>query len=111
MVEDCVPRRHAAILAADVAGCSRHMGEDEEGTLATVSAHATESITPRTTEHRDPVVKTTGAGLLAEFARAVMPCAAHTAASAHSWMGLGCGIFVECVGFHTESYGFLIFQY
>ena len=76
MVEDRVQRRHAAILAADVAGRSRLMGEDEEGTLATVSAHATESFAPRTTEHRDPVVKTTGAGLLAEFASAVMPCAA-----------------------------------
>ena len=37
MVEDRVERRHAAILAADVAGCSWLMGEDEEGTLAAVS--------------------------------------------------------------------------
>ncbi len=71
MVEDRVERRHAAILAADVAGCSRLMGEDEEGTLATVSAHPTELVEPCIAEHRGRVVKTTGSGLLAEFASAV----------------------------------------
>ncbi len=41
-----VQRRLAAILAADVAGYSRLMGEDEEGTLATLTAHLTELIEP-----------------------------------------------------------------
>ncbi len=71
MVEDRVERRHAAILAADVAGCSRLMGEDEVRTIAAVSAHPTELIEPCIAEHRGRVVKTTGDGLLAEFASVV----------------------------------------
>ncbi len=63
-----VQRRLAAILAADVAGYSRLMGEDEEGTLATLTAHLTELIEPCIAEHRGRVVKTTGDGLLADFA-------------------------------------------
>ncbi len=66
-----VQRRLAAILAADVAGYSRLMGEDEEGTLATLTAHLTELIEPCIAEHRGRVVKTTGDGLLAEFASVV----------------------------------------
>ncbi len=64
-------RRLAAILAADVAGYSRLMGEDEEGTLATLTAHLKEHIEPCMAEHRGRVVKTTGDGLLAEFASVV----------------------------------------
>ncbi len=71
MVEERVERRHAAILTAEVAGCSQLMGEDEVGTLATVSAHPTELIEPCIAEHRGRVVKTTGDGLLAEFASVV----------------------------------------
>ncbi len=71
MVEERVERRHAAILTADVAGCSQLMGEDEVGTLATVSAHPAELIEPCIAEHRGRVVKTTGDGLLAEFASVV----------------------------------------
>ena len=56
---------------ADVAGYSRLMGEDEEGTLATLTAHRTELIEPCIAEHRGRVVKTTGDGLLAEFASVV----------------------------------------
>ncbi len=63
-----VQRRLAAILAADVAGYSLLMGEDEEGTLATLTAHLKELIEPCIAEHRGRVVKTTGDGLLAEFA-------------------------------------------
>ncbi len=61
MVEDRAERRDGAILTADVAGCSRLMGEDEVGTLATVNAHPTELIEPCIAEHRGRVVKTTGA--------------------------------------------------
>ncbi len=66
-----VQRRLAAILAADVAGYSRLMGEDEEGTLAALTAHLSELIKPCIAEHRGRVVKTTGDGLLAEFASVV----------------------------------------
>ena len=71
MVEQRVQRRLAAILAADVAGYSRLMGKDEEGTLATLTAHLKELIEPCIAEHRGRVVKTTGDGLLAEFASVV----------------------------------------
>jgi TolB-like protein/class 3 adenylate cyclase/Flp pilus assembly protein TadD len=60
-------RRLAAILAADVAGYSRLMGADEEGTLDRLKAHRRELIDPKITEHRGRIVKTTGDGLLAEF--------------------------------------------
>ena len=71
MALDKPQRRLAAILAADVAGYSRLMGEDEEGTLVTLTAHITELIEPCIAEHRGRVVKTTGDGLLAEFASVV----------------------------------------
>ncbi len=71
MAEQRVQRRLAAILAADVAGYSRLMSEDEEGTLAALTAHLTELIEPCIAEHRGRVVKTTGDGLLAEFASVV----------------------------------------
>jgi adenylate cyclase len=71
MAEERVQRRLAAILAADVEGYSRLMGEDEEGTLASLTAHRTELIEPCIAEHRGRVVKTTGDGLLAEFASVV----------------------------------------
>ena len=71
MPADPVQRRLAAILAADVAGYSRLMGEDEEGTLAALTAHLSELIEPCIAEHRGRVVKTTGDGLLAEFASVV----------------------------------------
>ena len=60
-------RRLAAILAADVAGYSRLMGADEEGTLARLKAHRRELIDPKTAEHRGRVVKSTGDGILIEF--------------------------------------------
>ncbi len=71
MPADPVQRRLAAIFAADVAGYSRLMGVDEEGTLATLTAHLSELIEPCIAEHRGRVVKTTGDGLLAEFASVV----------------------------------------
>lgn len=62
-----VERRLAAVLAADVAGYSRLMGVDEEGTLAALKAHRSELIDPKITEHRGRIVKTTGDGALVEF--------------------------------------------
>jgi len=60
-------RRLAAILAADVAGYSRLMGADEEGTHERLKAHLGELVNPKITEHRGRIVKNTGDGLLAEF--------------------------------------------
>jgi Flp pilus assembly protein TadD len=72
-----VQRRLAAILAADVAGYSRLMGADEEGTLARLKALRAELIDPGLAEHHGRIVKTTGDGLLVEFASVVdaMRCA------------------------------------
>ena len=66
-----VERRLAAILAADVAGYSRLMGADEEGTLECLKAHRRELIDPKIREHRGRIVKTTGDGMLVEFASVV----------------------------------------
>ena len=71
MAEARVERRLAAILAADVAGYSRLMGTDEEGTLAALKACRRELIDPKIAEHRGRIVKTTGDGALVEFASAV----------------------------------------
>ena len=62
-----VERRLTAILAADVAGYSRLMGEDEAGTLARLRAHRRELIDPLIAEHKGRIVKTTGDGMLIEF--------------------------------------------
>src|ERR1700739_4873427 len=64
-------RRLTAILAADVAGYSRLMGVDEEGTHKRLTAHLRELVNPKIAEHRGRVVKNTGDGLLAEFASVV----------------------------------------
>jgi adenylate cyclase len=71
MAEARVERRLAAILAADVAGYSRLMGNDEEGTLAALKTCRRELIDPKLVEHRGRIVKTTGDGALVEFASAV----------------------------------------
>jgi adenylate cyclase len=64
-------RRLAAILAADVAGYSRLMGADEEGTLERLKALRRELVDPKIAEHHGRIVKTTGDGLLVEFPSAV----------------------------------------
>jgi adenylate cyclase len=64
-------RRLTAILAADVAGYSRLMGADEEGTHERLKGHLGELINPKIGEHRGRVVKNTGDGFLAEFASVV----------------------------------------
>src|ERR1700758_4803407 len=66
-----VERRLAAILAADVVGYSRLMGEDEEGTLAAFKAVRQDVTDPTIEEHRGRIVKTIGDGLLVEFASVV----------------------------------------
>src|SRR5262249_50830834 len=71
MAEARVERRLAAILAADVAGYSRLMGIDEEGTLAALKAHRRELIDPLLTQHRGRIFKTTGDGILIEFASVI----------------------------------------
>jgi len=71
MSERRAERRLAAILAVDVAGYSRLMGRDEEGTLAALRAIRRELGDPKIKEHRGRIVKTTGDGLLVEFASVV----------------------------------------
>jgi TolB-like protein/class 3 adenylate cyclase len=71
MAQKRVERRLTAILAADVAGYSRLMGIDEEGTLARLKAHRRELIDPKITKHHGRIVKTTGDGLLVEFTSVV----------------------------------------
>ena len=71
-------RRLAAILAADVAGYSRLMGADEEGTHERLKAHRRELVDPKIGEHSGRIVKTTGDGMLVEFKSVVdaVRCAA-----------------------------------
>jgi adenylate cyclase len=69
--DERIERRLAAILAVDVAGYSRLMGSDEEGTLASLRAIRREVGDPKILEHRGRIVKTTGDGLLVEFASVV----------------------------------------
>ena len=64
-------RRLAAVLAADVAGYSRLMGRDEEGTLAQLKSFRKALVDPAIAEHGGRIVKTTGDGMLVEFASAV----------------------------------------
>ena len=64
-------RRLAAILAADIAGYSRLMGDDEEGTLRRVKAILAGLVEPKIAAHRGRLVKTTGDGLLIEFGSVV----------------------------------------
>jgi adenylate cyclase len=66
-----VERRLAAILAGDIAGYSRLMGLDEEGTLAALKGHRRAVVDPKIAEHRGRIVKTTGDGILVEFASVV----------------------------------------
>lgn len=68
---DRVERRLAAVLAADVVGYSRLMGADEVGTLEALKAYRREIFDPAIAEHRGRIVKTTGDGMLVEFASAV----------------------------------------
>ena len=81
MSELRVERRLAAILAVDVAGYSRLMGEDEEGTHARLKAHLRELVDPKIAEHRGRIVKNTGDGFLADLRALWMPCAVRSSCS------------------------------
>jgi len=70
-VEERVERRLAAILCADVVEYSRMMGADEEKTLAVLKSHRRELIDPLIDQHRGRIFKTTGDGMLIEFASVV----------------------------------------
>jgi class 3 adenylate cyclase len=71
LTSERVERRLAAVLAADVAGYSCLMGTDEEGTLARLKAVRKTLVDPSIAAHRGRIVKTTGDGVLVEFASAV----------------------------------------
>ena len=64
-------RRLAAILAADVVGYSRLMGADEVGTITSLKLHRRELVDFGISEHHGRIVKTTGDGMLVEFASVV----------------------------------------
>jgi adenylate cyclase len=71
VAEQHVERRLSAILAADIAGFSRLVGLDEEGTVAQLKALRSALLDPKIDEHRGRIVKTTGDGFLAQFASVV----------------------------------------
>src|SRR5262249_26502405 len=71
MKEGSIQRRLAAILAADVAGYSRLMSQDELATLRALKAHHHELVDPNIAKHHGRIVKTTGDGMLVEFASIV----------------------------------------
>jgi adenylate cyclase len=71
MAEEHVERRLTTILAADVAGYSRLMGDDEEGTLAQLKVHRRELVDPAIKQHNGRIIKTIGDGMLVEFASVV----------------------------------------
>ena len=71
MAGEPVERRLAAVLATDVAGYSRLMGRDEERTLANLKSFRKTLVDPTIAAHRGRIVKTTGDGMLVEFASAV----------------------------------------
>jgi adenylate cyclase len=80
---DRVERRLAAILAADIAGYSRLMGQDEAGTLSRLKALRRKLIDPIVAERGGRIVKTTGDDVLIEFASVVgaVECAVATSLS------------------------------
>src|SRR5271167_4623617 len=71
LASERLERKLAAIVAADVAGYSRLMAADEEGTLARLKAHRRALIDPKISEHGGRIIKTTGDGMLVEFASVV----------------------------------------
>src|SRR5262249_29411273 len=71
MAEDRVERRLTAVLAADVAGYSRRMGADEEGTLAALKTLRRGGVDPKIRGHRGRTANPTGRGVLSEFASVV----------------------------------------
>ena len=79
--DDAMPRRLAAIVAADIAGYSRLMQLDEEGTHTRVKRIQRDLVEPTIAEHHGRLVKTTGDGFFAMFDSPVASCSARTASS------------------------------
>ena len=113
-----IEHRLVAILVADVAGYSRLIGIDDEGTLAQLNAHHAELVEPKIKEHRGRIVRTTGDGLLVLFVSAVdaLRCAAEiqramTQRNAQTpsekriqfRMGVNVGDIVEGVSIHGDG--------
>ena len=71
MVKDLVQRRLAAVMAADVVGYSRLMGQDEAGTLAALKARRKDVLEPIVARHRGRIFKVMGDGVFVEFGSAV----------------------------------------
>jgi len=99
-----VERRLAAILAADVTGYSRLIGQDEAGTLSRLKALRRESIDPNIAAHHGRMVKTTGDGFLAEFSSTVdaLRCASEIQARIPEYnMGIAADRRIELrIGIH-----------
>jgi class 3 adenylate cyclase len=87
-------RRLAAILAADVVGYSRLMGADEMGTLNSLKSHRRELVDCGISEHHGRIVKTTGDGMLVEFA-SVVDAVACAVKIQRSMVGRNAGIAAE----------------
>ena len=118
MASEEIERRLVAILMADVAGYSRLIGMDDEGTLAQLNAHHVELIEPKIKEHRGRIVRTTGDGLLVLFVSAVdaLRCAVeiqHTMTQRNAHipadsqinfrMGINVGDIVEGASIHGDG--------
>src|SRR5262245_46173033 len=71
MAQERIPRRLAAILAADVVGYSRLMEQDEAGTLASLKSRCNDILQPLIAKHQGRILKVMGDGVLVEFASAV----------------------------------------
>ena len=93
MAEERVQRRLAAILAADVVGYSRLMGEDETGTLTALKQHRAAVIDPTIAEHRGRIVKLMGDGVLVEvsFQRTDYLCGSGVEQEQLAFSDSGCG--------------------
>ena len=88
-------RRLAAILAADVVGYSRLMGADEVGTLTSLKLHRRELVDSGISEHHGRIVKTTGDGMLVEFASSLSHPARCRAVAAVTLTQVGTDVFVD----------------
>ncbi len=118
MVSKQIERRLTAILMADVAGYSRLMGADDEGTCTQLNAHHSELVEPKVREHRGRVARTTGDGLLVLFASVVdaLRCAVEIQRAMANRnaqvspekrlefrMGINVGDIIEAPGIHGDG--------
>jgi class 3 adenylate cyclase len=118
VLSEQIERRLMAILMADIAGYSRLIGADDEGTFAQLNAHHREVIEPKVQEHRGRIARTTGDGLLVLFASVVdaLRCAVeiqramaarNQAVSADKRlefrMGINVGDIIEAASIHGDG--------